>query len=137
MQSVVVFYPATDLTKFPPAGLATVTAFMGMRPPSASAPKSSPDVKLYHEASPINHVSSDDPPFLIVHGDADKVVPYEQSESMETALRRAGVTTKLIRVAGVDHFVNSAGWEKVDWVGMTLDWFDTHLRTSISGSAPR
>ena len=97
---MVAFYPATDLTKFEsPMGLATVTALMGMRPPFANAPKSSPDVKLYQEASPINHVSFDDPPFLIVHGDADKIVPYQQSENMEAALRKAGVPVKLIHVS--------------------------------------
>lgn len=138
VQSVVAFYPATDLTKFEaPFPLATVTALMGMRPPSANAPKSSPDVKLYQEASPINHVSSDDPPFLIVHGDVDKIVPYQQSENMEAALRKAGVPVKLIRVLGAGHGVNSAGWDKIDWVGMTLDWFETHLRKSVSESVAR
>ena len=138
VQCVVAFYPATDLTKFEsPSPVATVTALMGMRPPAANGPPSSPDVKLYREASPINHVSPDDPPFLIVHGDADTVVPYHQSESMETALRKAGIQVKLVRGPGLDHFVAAPGWEKIDRAGMAHDWFWTHLRTSVATSSPR
>jgi dipeptidyl aminopeptidase/acylaminoacyl peptidase len=72
-----------------------------------------------------------------VRGDADKVVPYQQSENMEAALRKAGESVKLFRVSGADHFVNSAGWKNIDWVGMTLDWSETHLRKSVSDSTAR
>ena len=36
-------------------------------------------------------MTKDDPPFLIVHGDADKTVPYNQSELLEAALKKAKV----------------------------------------------
>jgi dipeptidyl aminopeptidase/acylaminoacyl peptidase len=103
-----------------------------MIPPSPNAPESSPDVKLYRAASPINQVSSEDSPFLIMHGDMDTVVPYHQSENMEAALRKAGVLVKLIRVPGAGHFATSSGWDKIDWAGMTLDWFETHLPPLVS-----
>jgi len=46
-------------------------------------------------ASPIHYVSKDDPPFLIVHGEADRVVPVEQSQRFYEELRKAGVNATL------------------------------------------
>jgi len=53
-------------------------------------------------ASPVTHVDSSDPPFLIVHGDADRTVPYEQSVALHQALAAAGVDATL-------HIVGRAG----------------------------
>jgi len=55
------------------------------------------------EASPITHVSAQDPPFLIVHGDKDPVVIFSQSVKFEAALEAVGVSTALIKVAGGGH----------------------------------
>ena len=57
-------------------------------------------------ASPINYVSKDDPPFLIAHGDQDVIVPYNQSEILYKALRDAGVKVEFITVKGGGH----GGW---------------------------
>jgi hypothetical protein len=57
----------------------------------------------YREASPITYVSSDDPPVLMVHGDADLTVPFDQSERMQEAVEAVGVSTELIRIPGGDH----------------------------------
>jgi acetyl esterase/lipase len=54
-------------------------------------------------ASPINYVSSDDPPVLIVHGTADATVPISQSRALDAALRKAGVATEFIEVADGPH----------------------------------
>lgn len=54
-------------------------------------------------ASPITYVSKDDPPFLNVHGTADAVVPYAQSEALHAALKDVGVTSVLITVEGGGH----------------------------------
>lgn len=54
-------------------------------------------------ASPITYVSKDDPPFLNIHGDADPVVPYHQSEKLHEALKQAGVSSTLITVEGGGH----------------------------------
>ena len=39
-------------------------------------------------ANPITYVTKDDPPFLIIHGDKDVLVPHHQSELLEAALKR-------------------------------------------------
>jgi acetyl esterase/lipase len=55
------------------------------------------------KANPIAYVTKDDAPFLIVHGDADKLVPYNQSELLEAALKKAKVAVSFYTVKGGDH----------------------------------
>lgn len=55
------------------------------------------------QASPINHVTPDDAPFLLVHGTEDPTVPFQQSELFLEALRKAGVDATLVRVEGGGH----------------------------------
>lgn len=54
-------------------------------------------------ASPVTHVSRDDPPFLLIHGTADPVVPFNQSQILHDALRGAGVPSTLVPVDGGGH----------------------------------
>jgi acetyl esterase/lipase len=122
VQCVVALYPITDPAKVVTvSGLQLVTSFMG-------APARF-DPKRFRDAAPVTHVTADDPPFLLIHGDADKTVPYSQSEAMEAALKKAGVTVKLVRVPGGDHGSDFPGnTQKMDWPAMALEWFDTYLK---------
>jgi acetyl esterase/lipase len=54
-------------------------------------------------ANPITYVTKDAPPFLIVHGDRDPLVPHNQSELLEAALKRAGVPVTFYTVKGGRH----------------------------------
>jgi dipeptidyl aminopeptidase/acylaminoacyl peptidase len=54
-------------------------------------------------ASPIAYITSDDPPFLLVHGVDDRLVPIRQSEIFFDALQSAGIETEFIRVQGAGH----------------------------------
>jgi acetyl esterase/lipase len=54
-------------------------------------------------ANPITYVSHDDPPFLIMHGDQDPTVPFNQSELLAGALRGAGVDVSFHPVKGAGH----------------------------------
>jgi acetyl esterase/lipase len=54
-------------------------------------------------ANPATYATPDDPPFLIVHGDADLLVPHHQSQLLEAALRRAGVRVRLVTIPGGPH----------------------------------
>ena len=54
-------------------------------------------------ANPLTYITKDAPPFLLMHGDADEVVPHHQSELLLNALRRAGVTASLITLPGARH----------------------------------
>jgi dipeptidyl aminopeptidase/acylaminoacyl peptidase len=58
---------------------------------------------------PVRHVSSSFPPTLVLHGDADKDVPYTESVSMLEALRAAGVDADLVTVARCGHLFDQGG----------------------------
>jgi acetyl esterase/lipase len=55
------------------------------------------------EASPITYVTPDDPPFLLIHGDRDELVPYEQSQLMYDRLVQANVPAQLVIVQNAGH----------------------------------
>ena len=56
-------------------------------------------------ASPITHVSADDPPFLIMHGSDDGTVPVEQSIAFDAKLRATGVESTLIVIESAGHWI--------------------------------
>ena len=66
-------------------------------------------VSASKRVSPITHVSADDPPTLIIHGDADKLVPIEQAEAFVAKLKKTGVPAELIVKKGAGH-----GWPGID-----------------------
>ncbi len=63
----------------------------------------SQDCAQARRASPVYFVQPDAAPFLIVHGDADRVVPLQQSEELDAALKKAGVESTLEVVPGAGH----------------------------------
>ena len=93
--AVVASSTPTDLTilanESPLAGLAAAQ-FLGGSPEEVPA--------NYIAASPIDHVSSGDPPMLLIHGRQDPLIPVSQSEQMQAALTAAGVRNELILVNG-------------------------------------
>ncbi len=54
-------------------------------------------------ASPVTYITSDDPPFLIIHGDEDGTVPVEQAKILNDRLTKAGVPSMLVIVKGAGH----------------------------------
>lgn len=58
---------------------------------------------LVQQASPLNYVTASAPPFLLIHGTKDGLVPFNQSELMYEALEKKGVQVDLIAVEGADH----------------------------------
>ena len=74
-------------------------------------------------ANPATYVTADDPPFLIVHGDADLLVPHHQSQVLEAALRKAGVRVRLETIPGGPH----GGETVTKGLPMALDFLDEFL----------
>jgi acetyl esterase/lipase len=60
-------------------------------------------------ASPVTYVSKGDPPFLIIHGDMDPIVPLTQSEELASALEAADVPVSLVVVKGGSHSLAEPG----------------------------
>ena len=58
---------------------------------------------LWRHASPALHATADAPPFLIVHGEKDALVPIAQSERLAAALKSAGASVDFIRVKNAGH----------------------------------
>ena len=118
-----------DLTQMTPSIAAdNLALLLGVRVVE-STPKTSMEYKTAWAASPINYVSSDDASFLLVHGDADRTVPFHQSEVMAAALTRVGVPVKLIRIEGGDHGPTFPGAKSPpDYKGEIVKWFDAYLQ---------
>ncbi|QDT62887.1 alpha/beta hydrolase [Calycomorphotria hydatis] len=68
-------------------------------------PVSELDAERMKDVSPISFASEDDPPVLIIHGNADVVVPFEHGQELEAALKKAGVPVELYVVEGGNHSV--------------------------------
>jgi acetyl esterase/lipase len=78
---------------------------------------------LGKEISPLYFVSSNLPPTLIIHGDADDLVPIQQAELFVKRAQDAGVAAKLVVKEGKKH-----GWPEIGKdLSIFADWFDQHL----------
>ena len=81
------------------------------------------------DSSPMNYVSSDDPPILLIHGDADETVPFDQSILFHEKLQKADIETHLIRIANAGHGPTFPGAiDPPDYIGAMINWFDKHLK---------
>ncbi len=138
VQAVACFFPPTDFLNYGKPGEDAIGRgiLSGFRAPFDFQERNAKtnafddvtddeEVKAIGRAiSPVNHVSDDDPPTLIVHGDADALVPIQQAEIFLEKLKAAGVSTKLVTKPGASH-----GWPNMDAdIATFADWFDEHLK---------
>jgi len=133
--AVGVFFPPTDFT----TGFATRVD--GTRPSlldRLALPRDPGDAngqdrkKLIERISPAKLVTDKAPPFLLIHGDADPLVPLQQSEVMVAALKEKNVPAELIVKKGGGH-----PWLTIhEEVKVMADWFDARLAAS-AGESPR
>lgn len=138
VQAVACFFPPTDFFNYGKDGENALGrgVLSGFKAPFAFAeldPKTNTFQPITDEdkinaigkkISPYYEVSKDDPPTLIIHGDADKLVPIQQAERIIDKLREVGVDSKLVTKPGAAH-----GWPNMDKDIATLaDWFDAHLK---------
>lgn len=79
-------------------------------------------------ASPVYFVQKDAPPFLIMHGDKDSVVPIQQSEVLVDALKKAGIETSFEIITGGGH--GGPGFSSPDRVKLMTSFFDRHIGDS-------
>jgi acetyl esterase/lipase len=85
--------------------------------------------KLAQAANPITYIDSNDPPFMIVHGDLDEIVPVSQSELLVSALQSYNVPVTFIRNRQMTHSHEGKNREKFDpeLVDLALDFFKKTL----------
>jgi len=131
VQAVAIFYPVTDLLNL---GRSTENPGDGGPPKSfvkAFGPNST-NLAVWkvigRELSPIYHVTANLPPILIYHGDADTLVPLDQSERFQAEARRQGRTVELVVHRGGRH-----GWWSMLWdMRQFANWFDRHLQSDAN-----
>jgi len=129
LQAIVLRAAVTDLRSLPtPEGAYYVVSYMETPPGDSPLAKA-----LYEAASPVTQVATGAPPMLLIHGDADALIPYQQSVAMEAALRKAGSPAKLVNVPGGVHGADfgAGGKARAEWpnyYGETVAWFDQYLR---------
>ncbi len=124
VQAVCDWFGPTDLVKLSPPGASpnAVTRLiggdLGVKKDVASA------------ANPIAHIGKVVAPFLIIHGDKDRLVPLSQSELLHEALKKAGIETELMIFKGAGHYdqefrTQITATENRD---KTVKFFDKHLK---------
>ncbi len=69
------------------------------------------NLKVLAEGSPINHLRAGLPPYLLIHGDKDEQVPYEQSPNFQAKTKALGNRCDLITIPGGIHGMGA--WEKL------------------------
>ncbi len=127
VQAVAIFYPVTDLLNLGPS-----TENDGQGGPPISFRKAfGPDAmnmpiwkRLGHDSSPIYYVTPAMPPTLIYHGDADTLVPLEQSQRFRARAKEVGLEVPVVVHPGGEH-----GWPTMvfdEW--KFVEWFDRYLK---------
>jgi acetyl esterase/lipase len=86
----------------------------------------SENIEKAQRANPIHYITKEDPPFLIVHGDKDPVVPLEQSQLLVDALKKAGVQVTFRVVPGGKH--GGPEFRKLEQLDLLFAFFLKNLK---------
>jgi acetyl esterase/lipase len=78
------------------------------------------------DVSPVHYISKDNPPFLILHGTHDTLVPFAQSEEFAAALKEHGVEVWLQKIPGAGHGGGAFGKPAV--IQLMQNFFDKYLK---------
>ena len=138
VQAVACFFPPTDFLNYGKTGENALGRgiLQGFKAPF-DFHEQDPNTKVFRpimdesrileigrQICPVTHASSDDPPTLIMHGDADQLVPIQQAQLIIDKLKSAGVDCKLVVKKGQSH-----GWpDLLQDMTIIADWFDQHLK---------
>lgn len=112
--AAVCYYPVTDVESMPPILESIPADVLEMIIASTGASPLAPDDIVIERSpypreearrilSPVNHVRSDAPPFLIVHGEDDHAVPIDQGRRLAAELSAVGATADFVTVPGAGH----------------------------------
>ena len=79
-------------------------------------------------ANPETFISTDDPPFFIVHGNADSLIPFEQSVDFANKLQKVLGSSKVTIevIPGADH--NATYFSTQQNINQILDFLDKNLK---------
>ncbi len=138
VQAVGCFFPPTDFLNYGGkgkyafaedgvlAGLRTAVDMREFDPKTRRLERVTDEAKVQamaRQISPITHVTADDAPTLIIHGDADVLVPIQQAEAIMARFHAVGVPAELVVRKGRGHDFSGGVADMV----VIADWFDKHL----------
>lgn len=113
--AVVAYYPPTDLREFVDKKSPYYHRFPALQF----------DAELADDFSPLLHVSEDDPPTLLIHGDLDKLVPVSHSENIMKEFRKQKVPSELLVIKNAAH--GFRGEDNTRANQAVVKWFQQHL----------
>lgn len=125
--AVACFFPPTDFLNYgkpgeDAVGVGILEGFRAAFGPEAETAEGRQ--RLGREISPVNFITEKTVPTLIIHGDADKLVPIQQAHLFVDKAREVGVPARLIVRPGKEH-----GWPEIFMdLPLLADWFDRYLR---------
>lgn len=70
--------------------------------------------EAFRQASPCHHVHQASPPFLLIHGEADDIVPVQQSKELARKLSEAGVKNYFVTLPNEGHGFSYEAWAKIE-----------------------
>lgn len=118
VQATVAWFPPTDFLAMDQQAPDSPEALL-----IGGAVQEQPDAARF--ASPVSHVSAAAAPMLLVHGLADRLVPYQQSVSLKEALDKAGTQAALELIPGADHVLE--GVDAAPIISRSADFLAGHL----------
>ncbi|MEZ6055752.1 MAG: prolyl oligopeptidase family serine peptidase [Planctomycetaceae bacterium] len=121
----VALYPPTDLRGWTTDPPAIIAANAGLKPPLTFS------ADLEDDVSPVLHVTADDAPVLMIHGDKDELVPIAHSTNIVPLLEKAKVPHRLITVEGAGHGYNPEQYRTIV-TPSTVEWFQKYLTRGVA-----
>jgi acetyl esterase/lipase len=91
-----------------------------------------PLLERAREASPLFWVTPQAPPFLVVHGDRDRMVSIAHSEALHNELTRAGAQSTLVKIGGAGH--EGEEFDRASNLAMTAAFLVSHLKGDSADS---
>ncbi|MDX1933033.1 MAG: alpha/beta hydrolase [Capsulimonadales bacterium] len=127
VQAVAVLFPPTDFVNYGEKGR-NALSYEPLKPfrhvfAMSATPTDAERERIARTLSPVYGLSGGSPPTLIIHGDADTLVPIQQSRTVIDRLKELRVPNKLIVREGKGH-----GWAGIEnEIPLLAEWFSEHL----------
>ena len=133
VRAVGVFFPPTDFLDWNGKKAINIDVLGPLLFVGGAEGHSDDEIKKAARAiSPLHRVEKPTIPFLLIHGDADTVVPLSQSKKLVEAITKAGGSAELIIKPGGGH-----PWLTIPQeVKVMADWFDKHLASEAAKLIP-
>lgn len=126
VQAVVGFAPPTEIA-FDAKRRGSLDKWLSMKNLLGSDSLDAATLSNMEEISPVNHLQSGLPPFLLVQGSVDTTVPYDQTMDFASKLKAAGGFCDFITIQGAQHRIRDWDHFHPGWANEVADWLQQRL----------